>query len=190
MKTIKQTIEALLFSSSEPVSLKKLHDVIETVEPLKKSELLDILREMQEEYLHSERAFQMDEIAEGFQLRTKSLFSAEIEHLHKGVKKEKISPAASEVLAIIAFRQPVTRAEIDEIRGVDSSAILATLQERELVEAVGKLEVAGRPTQFGTTRKFLMHYGLSSLEELKTVAHGELYHRGRPTIKRALPPSQ
>lgn len=166
MKQIKQILEALLFSVNEPVGIKKLLAVVQSVEPLQKQDLQKILNEMREEYLESDGCFQLDEIAEGYQLRTKMEYSSYVEMLHRNVKKERLSHAGSEVLSIVAFKQPVTRAQIDEIRGVDSSGILHTLQERELVENVGKLDVPGRPSLYGTTKKFLIHFGLRDLDEL------------------------
>jgi segregation and condensation protein B len=166
MSEVKNIIEALLFSATEPVGIKKLLEVIETFEPMKKGDLELVIEQMRQEYEQSDRAFQLDEIAGGYQLRTKQAYGNYVTLLHKNLKKERLSHAASEVLAVIAFRQPVTRAEIDEIRGVDSSGIMATLQDRELVEQVGKLQVPGRPALYGTTKKFLQHYGLNSLSDL------------------------
>jgi segregation and condensation protein B len=171
MKEIKQILEAVLFSASEPVGIKKLLEIVETYSPIKKDELETLLAQMKQEYEQGECTFQLDEIAEGYQLRTKKAFGPYVELLHRNVKKERLSHAASEVLAIIAFKQPVTRAEIDQIRGVDSSGIMSTLLERQLVESVGKLDVPGRPTQFGTTKKFLQHFGLKSLDDLDLPGH-------------------
>lgn len=165
-RALKQVIEALLFASSEPLAFQKLMSILRSTLPCKPKKVRQLLRELQKEYLMQKRAFQLEEIAEGFVIRTRKQFAPYVELLHVSKKKERISQACSEVLAIIAYKQPITRAIIDDIRGVDSSGALHTLMERELIEISGKLEAPGRPSLYVTTKKFLENFGLHSLEEL------------------------
>jgi segregation and condensation protein B len=170
MIQIKQTIEALLFTSSDPVSLRRIRDIVETIQPITNDELQMIIEELKQEYVDQNRAFRLDEIAKGYVLRTCEEYSPYIQHLHNGTRKDRLSHASLEVLAIVAYRQPITRTQIDEIRGVDSSGIVYTLLERQLIESVGKLEVPGRPTLFGVTNDFMKHFGLRDLKELPAVS--------------------
>ncbi len=169
MIQIKQTIEALLFTSSDPIPLRKIKEIIESIQPISNDELLDIIQELSQEYIEQNRAFRLDEIGKGYILRTCEEYSPYIQILHNGSRKDRLSHAALEVLAIIAYKQPITRAQIDEVRGVDSSGIVYTLLERQLIESAGKLEVAGRPTLFGVTKDFMKHFGLNDLKELPLI---------------------
>jgi segregation and condensation protein B len=164
---LKRVVEALLFASRDPLPLAKLREVTETILPLTPKELRQILDELKQEYLTQQRAFKLEEIAQGYVLRTYEEYSPYLEQLHRQKRGEKLSQASSEVLAIIAYRQPITRPQIDAIRGVDSSGIIMQLMERLLIEPVGKLEAPGRPTLYGTTKEFLKHFGLKNLSELK-----------------------
>lgn len=163
---LKRLIEALLFASSTPVSFEKLRQVVDSMHVLKPRMLRTLILELQHEYLSQRRAFRLEEIAQGFILRTCEEFGPYIDHLTTGRRGEKLSNAAAEVLAIIAYRQPVTRPQIDAIRGVDSSGTIQNLLERQLIEVVGKQETAGRPSLYGITKLFLEHFGLRSLQEL------------------------
>ena len=124
---------------------------------------------MQETYLQQERAFELHASAEGYTLRTLSEYAPYILTLHNKKSVEKLSPATMEALAIIAYKQPTTRIEIEAIRGVDSSGILNALQERDFIAVVGTKQVPGRPVLFGTTKAFLSYMGLSRLEDLPPV---------------------
>lgn len=158
----KRILEALLFASSDPIPLEKLSEVAEL--PLKETETL--LEELRAEYDAEERAFQLKEIAEGVVLRSREAFNPYIALLHPGRRRTRLSHAVAEVLAIIAYRQPITRPQIEAIRGVDSSHHVQQLIERGLIEPLGKLEVPGRPTLYGVTKEFLQHFGLRDLGEL------------------------
>lgn len=170
MTQIKQIVEALLFTSSDPVSLRRIKDVVESIQPITNEELQGVLAELKQEYIDHGRAFRLDEIAKGYILRTCEEFGPYIQQFHNGSKKDRLSHAALEVLAIVAYKQPITRTQIDEIRGVDSSGIVYTLLERQLIESVGKLEVPGRPTLFGVTNDFMKHFGLRDLKELPAIS--------------------
>lgn len=167
-KHLKKVMEALLFASPDPLPLDKIREVTDTILPLRPRQLRQILEELKQEYLAQQRAFQLEEIAQGYVLRTYEEYAPYLELLHRQKRGEKLSHASTEVLAIVAYRQPITRPQIDAIRGVDSSGTLMQLLERQLVEPVGKLEAPGRPTLYGTTKDFLKHYGLKDLKELRS----------------------
>ena len=166
-KHLKKVMEALLFASPDPLPLVKIREVTDTILPLRPRQLRQILDELKQEYLSQQRAFQLEEIAQGYVLRTYEEYAPYLDLLHRQRRSEKLSHASTEVLAIIAYRQPITRPQIDAIRGVDSSGTLMQLLERQLVEPIGKLEAPGRPTLYGTTKEFLKHYGLKDITELK-----------------------
>lgn len=170
-KYIKQVIEALLFSSSDPLPLGKIREITSTITPLTNEVMRELLSELQRDYMIQQSSFKLEEIAQGYLLRTHEEFASFIDQLHGQKRGEKISHASTEVLAIIAYRQPVTRPQIEAIRGVDSSGCVAQLVERNLVEAVGKLEVPGRPTLYGTTKEFLKLFGLKDIKELPSIAN-------------------
>jgi segregation and condensation protein B len=163
---LKRIIEALLFVSHEPISFNKIREVLDSVELLKPRQIQDLLQEMAEEYILQQRSFRLEEIAQGYTLRTCKEYGPYIDLLFHNKRTEKLSPAAAEVLAIIAYRQPITRPQIEAIRGVDSSGVIQSLLERQLIEAVGRLEAPGRPTLYGITPYFLKHFGLRDLKEL------------------------
>lgn len=165
---IKQIIEALLFSSSEPLSLKKIKEIIQTTYPIQTKTLTKIIGEMKQTYEQEKRGWQIDEIAYGFVIRTKESLSPFVEMLHKDRRAEKLSKAAMEVLAIIAYKHSVTRSYIDRIRGVDSSGILHQLLQRDLIVIAGRLEAPGRPVQYGVSKHFLKHFGFKSIEEVSS----------------------
>jgi segregation and condensation protein B len=166
---VKRLIEALLFSSNEPIAFGKIREVTDQLHPLKPRHLKEILLELQNEYLSQQRGYRLEEIGQGYMLRTCEEFSPYIELLYRNKRTEKLSQAAAEVLAIIAYRQPITRPQIEGIRGVDSSGVVYSLIERGLIHAVGKLEAPGRPTLYGITGDFLSHFGLKDIQELPGV---------------------
>jgi segregation and condensation protein B len=164
---VKRVVEALLFSSSEPLPLQKIREITDSISALKPRDLRKIIEELQQEYISQQHAFQIEEIAQGYVLRTHEEYAPYIDMLNRQKRGEKLSYASTEVLAIIAYRQPITRSQIDAIRGVDSSGTVAQLLERNLIEPVGKMETAGRPTLYGTTKEFLKHFGLRDISDLK-----------------------
>jgi segregation and condensation protein B len=162
---VKQIIEALLFVSSEPLTFKKMREIVCEDYPISTKEFRCLIDSLKREYISEGRAFILEEIGGGFRLKSHPAMYPYLSRL-KPEKKKKISMAASEVLAIVAYRQPVTRHEVELIRGVESSGHLTALLERSLIEVVGKKEVPGRPSIFGTTKHFLQHFGLKSLSDL------------------------
>jgi segregation and condensation protein B len=118
------------------------------------------------EYVQQQRAFQLVEKAEGWQLATDPAYAPWARELHPEPKPSRLTAPALETLAIIAYRQPITRAEVEQIRGVSVDGVMQTIMERGLVEAVGRAEVVGRPPTYGTTVLFLEYFGLAKLEDL------------------------
>lgn len=165
----KKIVEALLFSMSEPLSFVKLREIIETKISIKPKTLRDALNELQEDYIAHERAFRLEEVSSGFILKTCSEYAPFIEQLYRNKRLEKLSQASLEVLAIIAYKQPITKPQIEAIRGVDCSGIMQNLLERELIHPCGRMEAAGRPTLYSTTHKFLLHFGIKDVTDLPNV---------------------
>lgn len=166
---IKRVVEALLFSSTDPISFMKLREIIESAYPLKPRQLRDLILELQFDYLSQKRAYKLEEVAEGFILRTCEEFCPYVDQLFRNKRAEKLSQAGAEVLAIIAYKQPITRSQIESIRGVDSTGTIQSLMDRGLVERIGRAEGPGRPSLLGVTQKFLAHFGLKEHSELPPI---------------------
>ena len=158
----KLIIEALLFVSDKPVSIDALKDVIKDVDP---AEIRAIIEELNAEYAASARSFSIKEIAGGFQMLTDPAYSKWIAALYKR-PPDRLTGPSLETLAIIAYKQPLARSDIEAIRGVNVDGVLGTLEERGLIRTRGRLEAPGRPILYGTTTEFLQHFGLKSIEEL------------------------
>lgn len=154
-------LEALLFVAREPLSLDRLAELLQ----LDKPDVTELLAELSERYASSVSGLLLVEVNDGFRLGTKPEMSPYIEALYKQ-PTQGLSSAALEVLAIIAYKQPVTRGEIEFLRGVQSDRAVTTLTDKGLVKEVGRKDGPGRPLLFGTTEKFLIHFGLKSLAEL------------------------
>lgn len=169
IKEIKKIIEALLFVSDRPLLTRELKNILK--DSLSENDNMEnILVEMQKEYNDFlDRAFELKFVADGWTFATKPEFSPWIKILLKDKTALKLSASAMEVLAIVAYKQPITRAEIDSIRGVDSGGVMDTLLDRKLIKIVGKKETLGRPMLYGTTQEFLRHFGLSHLSELPII---------------------
>lgn len=156
-------LEALLFVSSEPMSLARLVAVLGNVP---KVEVEEALRNLGQALEHDGRGVRLAVVAGGYRFVTKQDYAPWIKRLDKAKTAAKLSRSALESLAIIAYKQPLVRSEIEEIRGVETSGVLRTLLERKLVRIVGRKEVPGRPIMYGTTKFFLEHFGLSDLSQL------------------------
>lgn len=159
----KRIIEALLFVFGEPIALKRLSDVMQVVNV---NEIRQMIEQLNSEYKAASRAFQIQEVAGGYQLVTDEQLSPWVRRALQNPKADAVSKGALETLAIVAYRQPITKADIEAIRGVDITASLDTLVERRFVKVVGRKESPGRPFLYGTTGEFLRHFGLRSLEAL------------------------
>jgi segregation and condensation protein B len=156
-------VEALLFVSGEPISVARLATVIGAVS---KAEVEQALKRLEEELAQDGRGIQLVKLAGGYRLVTKPDYAPWLKRLDKAKAAQKLSRSALESLAIIAYKQPLVRAEIEEIRGVETSGVLRTLLERKLVRIVGRKEVPGRPIMYGTTKFFLEHFGLQDITQL------------------------
>jgi len=165
MENYKAIIEALILTSEAPLALEKICVILDDIE---KSEVKKIIEQLIAEYNERQSGIYLAEIAGGFQFRTRSELSPWVKKL-KGTKPASLSPAALETLAIVAYRQPIVKAEIEDIRGVDVSAPLKGLLEKKLVRIVGRKDVPGKPIIYGTTKKFLEVFNLKDLSELPTL---------------------
>jgi segregation and condensation protein B len=161
----KQIVEALIVASPDPVTPAQLADVVPGLTPASARQLV---AELVEEYAQAGRGFELWEVAGGFQLRTRPDLAAWVRQLQRE-RPLRLSRAALETLAVIAYKQPVTRAEIEHVRGVDAGPVLRTLVERKLVRIAGHREVPGRPMVYATNRRFLEVFGLARLEDLPTL---------------------
>lgn len=160
---LKAILETLLFVSHGPVTLDRL---VAALEGVVRAEVKQVLRHLQEDYERAGRGLQLVEVAGGFQLVTRPEYAPWIRRLEKSKPAPKLSRSALESLAVIAYKQPIVRSEIEKIRGVETSSVLKTLLERKLVRIVGRKEEPGRPILYGTTKYFLQHFGLRDLSEL------------------------
>ena len=178
----RQILEALLLAAAEPVSAQKLAGVLgEDTTPTQVRELLAAL---EAEYAEAGRGFRIEEVAGGFQLRTLPELAPWLQRL-RPQPPLRLSRAALETLAIIAYKQPITRAELEHVRGVDVGAVVASLVERRLVRIAGPREVPGRPMLYATTRRFLEVFGLASLSDLPTLREIEELLRDRAAAAEA-----
>lgn len=159
----KKIIETLLFITDRPVKPGRLAEVVETVSA---KQVLAIIEELTREYAQTGRAVQIVEVGGGFQMATKPEYGRWVRKLYNEKMTTKLSNAALETLAIIAYKQPITRAEMESIRGVDVAGPLERLLERGLVRVVGKKDTIGRPMVYGTTDEFLRMFGLNKVSEL------------------------
>lgn len=159
---LQSALEALLFSSDQPLALSLLSESLDAPP----ERVAEALHALETEYAARGAGVQLREIAGGHMLVTAPEHSEAIARLLRGKKRMRLSRAALETMAIIAYKQPVTKSEVEAIRGVDSSAVLATLLERNLVTIRGRSKVVGRPLLYGTTQEFLEYFGLRDLSEL------------------------
>ena len=177
---LKFILEAVLFSAQKPLSLKDLRDVFATavdhaerselarsLKKVKDSQLITALEELAKDHESANRSYRLACVAGSWQFVTQPDFAPWLKALvgHR-LRPSRLSQPALETLSIIAYRQPITRAEIEQIRGVTVDGVMQTLLERGLVEQVGRAEVVGRPMNYGTTAQFLEYFGLRSLEDL------------------------
>jgi len=162
----KSAMEALLFVSDKPVVLDQFKQVFPSLTP---SVIEDLLRRLQDEYAARDAGMVVVEIAGGWQMLSNSHAASYIREFYKTRTKEKLSRPALECLAIVAYKQPVGRGEVEVIRGVNSDGTIAHLLNKGLVRIVGRKEVPGRPFLYGTTKEFLEYFGLKSLEDIPKI---------------------
>jgi segregation and condensation protein B len=164
---IKPVLEALLLASDKPVPLAQLAKAMDGVERKAVSQTLE---ELAAEYDSQARGFRLVEIAEGWQLVTRPQFAGAIRKMNRTKAANRLTRPSLESLAIVAYKQPITKAEVESVRGVNSEGVINSLLERRLVRTVGRKDVVGRPLLYGTTREFLQAFGLKDLGELPQLA--------------------
>lgn len=158
-------IEAILFASGEPLSISRMAQALE----IKQDVLKDVLDEFMVNYNSDDKGICVIKLGECYQMCTKKEYEKYIKAILELKKQSPLSQAALEVLAIIAYNQPVTRSFIEQVRGVDSSSIVNSLNEKCLIEEAGRLEVPGRPIAYKTTNNFLRSFGMSTLDDLPPI---------------------
>jgi segregation and condensation protein B len=178
--TLEKVIEALLFSAQKPLSITEIavaikgagtegefspNEFAHTTE----SQIAAALEQLKIEYIEQQRAFQLVEKAEGWQLASNPLYARWVRQLFPAPKPARLTAPGLETLAIIAYRQPIMRADVEAVRGVTIEGVLQTLMERGLVKIAGRAEIPGRPLLYETTQLFLDHFGLRNLDELPNV---------------------
>ncbi len=160
-------VEALLFVSERPLAVRDIQEVLKEVKPgIGAEDVVKILSDLKSSYETSDRSFQVHEVASGYQLKTLPRFAPFIEKLLQDELKERLTIPTLETLAIIAYKQPTTRAEVESVRGVNIDGIVTTLMDKDLIRIVGKKDIPGKPFLYGTTKQFLMHFGLKDLNDL------------------------
>ncbi len=164
-KTIKSALEAMMFTWGEPLGVKIAAEVFNE----EWHEIYDCFKELQAEYQQEGRGIRIREVDKAFQFVTDHECADYVERLCTPVKKRKLSQSALEVLAIVAYKQPVTKAEIEAVRGVRCDRVMEGLVNKGLVKEVGRTEGVGRPVIYGTTEEFLKHFGFSSIRELPEI---------------------
>ena len=192
--TLSRVVEALLFSAQKPLSIHELAAAIKgagaedelspnefgrATEP----EIAAAIEQLKIEYIQEHRAFQIIEKAEGWQLASDPAFAPWVRELFPAPKPARLTAPALETLSIIAYRQPITRADVEAVRGVNIDGVLQTLMERGLVKIAGRAEIPGRPLLYETTQFFLDHFGLRTLDELPNAE--ELRKRYLPVSPRS-----
>jgi len=186
-------IEALLFSAQKPLSTKEMVDVLHDADAedefspndfakVRQADVAAAIEQLKVEYIQDEHGFQLVEKADGWQLASDPKYAQWVRGLFPAPKPARLSSPALETLAIIAYRQPITRADVEAVRGVTIDGVLQTLMERGLVKISGRAEIPGRPLLYETTEFFLDHFGLRNLDELPNVE--ELRTRHLPVSPR------
>ncbi|HEY5741802.1 MAG TPA: SMC-Scp complex subunit ScpB [Terrimicrobiaceae bacterium] len=187
--SLKRIVEAILFASQRPVSVKDLQGILKSaaeaekddpgiiaLSKIKEPALRAVIDELGADCSDSSRAYELRESAAGWQLVTKPEFAPWLRQLFPEYRSARLSAPALETLAIVAYRQPITRADIEAIRGVAVDGVVQTLLDRGLVKIAGRAEVPGRPLLYETTQNFMHHFGLRNLDELPNVAELRATH--------------
>lgn len=194
--SLSQVVEALLFSAQKPLSTRELVTAIKSAgdadellpnefSRATEAEVAAALEQLKIEYIQGGRAFQLVEKAEGWQLVSDPAYASWVRQLFPAAKPARLTPPSLETLAIVAYRQPITRADVEAVRGVAVDGVLQSLMERGLVKIAGRAEVPGRPLLYETTQFFLEHFGLRDLDELPNAE--ELRTRYLPSAASAKP---
>jgi segregation and condensation protein B len=160
--TIESVVEAILFATDEPLTESRLADIVETTT----KQVRESIKSLNARYEANNSAFRIEQIAGGYQMLTMSIYNNWLKKMLRARSDSRLSPAAMETLAIIAYKQPIIRADIEAIRGVAVGEVIRSLMYKGLVKIVGRAEILGRPMLYGTTKKFLEVFGLNSLKDL------------------------
>ncbi len=164
-KDKKNLLEAILFLSGESVALSSLKDVTEMPE----NELKKFMEELMSEYREKNSGILISEIANGYQMMTNPVYAPWLKKFRAKSASSKLSASALETLAIIAYKQPIIKAEIEQLRSVNSDGVVKTLLDRKLIKIMGRKEAPGRPLFYGTTKEFLQYFGLKDLTDMPTL---------------------
>ncbi len=174
--SLMEAAEAIIFAADEPVSADRIAEIVAEVTGQEEMAVDDVdsaVERLNEEYRASDRAMEIHEWGEGYRMATRTTLSPFVKTLFVGGQEKSLSRSLMETLAVIAYRQPVTRPEVDFVRGVNSDYAIGKLMEMELVDVEGRAESLGRPLLYGTTDLFLEQFGLSSLDDLPTLREVE-----------------
>ncbi len=182
-----QVVEAVLFASDAPLEAE---EIARADESLNEDLVEEAIQELNAVYSESERAFEIRELGEGYQLLTRADFAPYLERFDTVPRPSRLSGPALETLAIIAYRQPIGRIEMEYIRGVNSAGVIRTLQDRGLVDVVARGEGLGRPLLYGTTQRFLEHFGFRSLEDLPRPEELPVILSERAPLEEEAPPEE
>ena len=168
MNLLKQNIEALIFASEESITLKEISASLKNTFDWEATDeqMLDAIAELKEKYSSEEFSFELVEIAEGFQFLTKKDFFPTVSALIQHKARKRLSTSALETLSIIAYKQPITKNEVEQIRGVNCDYAVQKLLEKELIEIKGKSDTPGRPLIYVTSKSFMDYFGISSVRDL------------------------
>jgi len=168
LKLLQSHVEALIFCASEPISIEELQSCLSEMfgTSIQETDIVQAINVLTEKYEDSNFAFQICQMSEGYQFLTKPEFQPSIALLLKQKSKKRLSKAALETLAIVAYKQPVTKGQLEQIRGVNCDYTIQKLLEKELVAIKGKADTPGRPILYGTSKKFMEYFGINSLSDL------------------------
>jgi segregation and condensation protein B len=162
---VESVVEAVLFASDEPLSTNRLTNIVDTTT----QQIRESIEHLNDKYKANKNAFRIERIAGGYQMLTLSPYNHWLKNLLRVRSESKLSPAALETLAIIAYKQPIIRADVEAIRGVAAGEVIRNLMYKGLVKVVGRAEIVGRPMLYGTTKKFLETFGLNTLKDLPKI---------------------
>lgn len=179
---LKRILEALLFVADEPVSVEKLSEIVGKDEAAIKKALDELVKE----YRREKRGFQLREVAEGYRFYTYPGYASYIEKYILSSDFRRLTQAALETLAVIAYKQPITKAEVGQIRGVNVESVMNNLLVKGLIEEIGRDESPGHPILYGTTKRFLESFGLKSLDDLPTLSEFEPDEETKRKIRKKL----
>ena len=166
-ESLKRVVEALIFASDKPLAARQIKDIIGDVDT---RVIRKLVNELKQEYSDSQRSFDITEVAGGFQFVTSPVYGRWLKKLYNIKQNNYLTGPSLETIAIVAYRQPVTKADIEFVRGVSVDGVVSSLQQKGFIKIVGKKDVVGKPFLYGTTPLFLQYFGLNSIEELPVLS--------------------